>query len=257
MPVTLAHTEVGSGSPVIILHGLFGWKRNWAGIAKGLSDSHNVFLLDLRNHGESPHANEMSYHDMAADVAHFIETKNLGPVPVIGHSMGGKTSMVLALTRPELVERLLVLDISPVNYGHDYDDYITTMQSIDLTQVTRRSDIEPVISAVAEDRSVQAFLMQNLASGDDGGYRWRIHLDAIENHMTDIMAFPRFDTEAAYQQTALFLGGSDSDRVLPAYHSEITRLFPASEIDFVKDAGHWVHADQPMATLERFKSFLA
>ena len=149
MALDLAHTETGSGQLVLIAHGLFGWKRNWAGIAKHLSETHRVFTIDMRNHGASPHAPDMAYPDMAADMARFIEEKGLGAIPVIGHSMGGKASMTLALTRPELVERLLVLDIAPVDYAHDYVDYISAMQAIDLSQVTRRSDIEPVIAAVA------------------------------------------------------------------------------------------------------------
>ncbi len=257
MPLDLAFTETGNGQAVLIAHGLFGWKRNWAGIAKPLGETHRVFTIDMRNHGESPHAPEMSYHDMAADMARFIEQNGLAPLPVIGHSMGGKASMVLALTRPELVERLLVLDIAPIDYAHDYNDYIAAMQRIDLSQVTRRSDIEPLIAAVAEDRSVQAFLMQNLASAETGGYRWRVNLDAIDRHMADIMSFPQFDTGLAYNGTALFLGGGDSDRLTPHAQTEIDRLFPAAEIDFIADAGHWVHADQPEAVLKRFQTFLA
>lgn len=257
MPLDLAYTETGSGQPVLIAHGLFGWKRNWAGIAKQLSETHRVFAIDMRNHGDSPHAPDMTYPDMAADMARFIEEKNLGAIPVIGHSMGGKATMALALSRPVLVERLLVLDIAPVDYAHDYVDYIAAMQGIDLSQVTRRSDIEPVIAAVAEDRSVQAFLMQNLTTADNGGYRWRVNLDALDQHMADIMEFPHFETAQAYDGVTLLLGGSDSDRITPQYQSEIDRLFPAAEIDFIDNAGHWVHADQPEAVLKRIQTFLA
>jgi len=257
MPLDLAYTEAGSGHPVLIAHGLFGWKRNWAGIAKHLAETHRVFTIDMRNHGESPHAPEMSYIDMAADMASFIERKDLGAIPVIGHSMGGKAAMTLALSRPELVERLLVLDIAPVDYAHDYVDYIAAMQGIDLSNVTRRSDIEPVIAGVAEDRSVQAFLMQNLTTADTGGYRWRVNLDALQRHMAEIMSFPRFESAQAYTGPTLFLGGSELDRITPHYQGEIDRLFPAAEIDFIDKAGHWVHADQPEAVLKRLQAFLA
>lgn len=256
MSVALAYTELGEGPPVVILHGLFGWKRNWASIAKKLSQSHRVFLLDMRNHGESPHANDMTYTAMAGDIAEFIENQALRPCPVIGHSMGGKAAMMLALSRPELVERLLVLDISPVAYDHDYSNYVNAMASIDFTQVARRGDVEPTIAAVVDNPGILSFLMQNLTTNADGTYHWRVNLEAIARDMPKILDFPEIDNEQAYAGTVLFLGGRNSTYIAPPHLSEIERLFPFSEVDFIDDAGHWVHAEQPMATLERFKTFL-
>lgn len=257
MSLDLAYSETGHGSPVVIAHGLFGWKRNWATIAKYLGVTHRVFTIDLRNHGESPHAAEMAYDHMAEDMARFIERQGLGPCPVIGHSMGGKASMMLALTRSDLVERLLVLDIAPVDYTHDYDTYVQKMQEIDLSIVSRRSDVQPVIAQIAENPAVEAFLMQNLTTASDGTYQWRVNLDAIDRHMGDIMSFPDLSHGQNYSGSTLFLGGSQSDRITSAYRPEINRLFPGADIDFIADAGHWVHADQPAAVLDRFKSFLA
>ena len=256
MNLNLAYTELGAGKPVIILHGLFGWKRNWAGIAKGLANTHQVFTLDMRNHGESPHSSEMTYPDMAADIAYFIEQNQLGPCTIIGHSMGGKASMMLALTRPELVERLLVLDIAPVTYDHDYSDYVNTMKDIDLSEVSKRGDVEPIIADVVNNPAIQAFLMQNLVPNGQGRYRWRVNLDAFKTHMPDILGFPEISNEHAYTAKTLFLGGRQSDYIAAPYQSEINRLFPAADVDFIDDAGHWVHADQPKAVLARFQAFL-
>ena len=256
MGLDLAFSEFGSGTPVIIVHGLFGWKRNWASIAKGLSEQHRVFTVDMRNHGESPHAPEMTYQDMAGDIARFMDRHQLGPCPVIGHSMGGKASMVLALSRPERIERLLVLDIAPVPYEHDYSDYVIAMKNIDFSKVSRRSDVQPLIAEVADDPGTQAFLMQNLVTNSQGRYQWRVNLDAIERHMSDILNFPEIRSEQAYTGPTLFLGGRRSDYIAPQYQSEIDRLFPSADVDFIDNASHWAHVDQPIAVLERFRAFL-
>ena len=256
MNINLAYSKLGTGTPVLILHGLFGCKRNWTGIAKGLANTHQVFTLDMRNHGESRHSSEMTYPDMAADITRFIEQHKLGRCPVIGHSMGGKASMILALTRPELVERLLILDIAPVTYDHDYSDYVNTMKDINLSQVSKRGDVEPIIASVVDNPAIQAFLMQNLVTNEHGGYRWRVNLDAFTAHMPDILGFPEISDQHTYTAKTLFLGGRQSDYIAAPYQSEIKRLFPTAEVDFIDDAGHWVHADQPQAVLARFQAFL-
>lgn len=256
MSAALAYSETGDGQPIIILHGLFGWKRNWTGIAKALSDDYRVFTLDLRNHGESPHLNEMSYEAMAGDIAHFITSKKLGPVPVVGHSMGGKASMVLALSEPQLIERLLVLDIAPIPYNRDYDDYITALRAIDLSNIARRSDVDQAFEQAFPDRSIRAFLLQNLATDGQGSFRWRVNLDAIDKHMDDIMGFPDIDSDQAFEGPTLFLAGGNSDYVTQNHQAEIDRLFPNAELDFIDDAGHWVHAEQPDAFVKRLKVFL-
>jgi esterase len=260
MTVDLAFSELADktnpGPPLIILHGLFGWKRNWAAIAKTLSEDYRVFTLDMRNHGDSPHAPEMSYETMAADVARFIHTHDLGPVPIVGHSMGGKASMILALSEPGLVERLLVLDIAPIPYDRDYDDYISALRDIDFSNATNRSAIDIQMHERFPDRAVRTFLMQNLTKDANGAYGWRVNLDAIEAHMDDIMGFPDIDSDQAYEGPTLFLGGSESDYITLAHQAEIDRLFPLADLDVISDAGHWVHADQPAAFANRLRGFL-
>jgi len=257
MTVDLSCFEIGDGPPVIILHGLFGWKRNWASIAKALAGDHRVYCLDLRNHGDSPFANGMTYADMAADVADFIKRRDLGPVPIVGHSMGGKAAMILALSQPERVSRLLVLDIAPIPYERNYDDYIAVMRGIDLSAISRRSDVNTVFETAFPDRLIRAFLLQNLTTDGHGTFHWRINLDAIANHMDDIMGFPDIDSDHAFEGPTLFLVGGNSDYVTQNHQAEIDRLFPNAELDFIRDSGHWVHADQPEAFVERLKTFLS
>ncbi len=256
MPVQLSYSETGDGPPLIILHGLFGWKRNWAGIANMLADDYRVFTLDLRNHGDSPHAPGMSYAEMAEDIATFLQGAGLGPVPVVGHSMGGKTSMVLALTEPDLLERLLVLDIAPIPYDRDYDDYISALRAVDLAAVTRRSDVDAALELAFPDRSIRAFLLQNLATDGDGLFKWRVNLDAIDHHMDNIMGFPDIDSDQAFEGRTLFLAGGNSDYVTQNHQAEIDRLFPNADLDFVAGASHWVHADKPEVFVSRLRTFL-
>ena len=210
----------------------------------------------MRNHGESPHLPKMTYTNMANDIAHFIEYHKLGPCAIIGHSMGGKISMVVALTRPELVERLLVLDIAPVHYDHNYLNYVKAMKNIDLSKVSRRVDVQLIISNVVENPTIKEFLMQNLVTNKKSVYEWRVNLDAFESNMTDILGFPKISSKQAYTAKTLFVGGSKSDYIKVLYQSEIDRLFPNSEINFVDGAGHWAHADKPKAVLEYFRAFL-
>jgi len=256
MGLDLAFSVTGDGPPLIILHGLFGWKRNWAGIAKALQDDYRVYTLDLRNHGESPHGADMSYPDMADDVARFIDTQRLFPVRLVGHSMGGKTAMTLALTAPGMIDRLTIVDIAPVTYARDYDHYIRALQAVDVKNATRRSDIENSLAQEFPDRSVRAFLLQNLVKYPTGEYGWRVNLDAISGHMGDIMGFPATPDAHGYPGQTLFLGGRQSDYIAPAHRSTIDRLFPHAEIDYIEGAGHWVHADQPVAFVKRLQSFL-
>jgi esterase len=193
---------------------------------------------------------------MAADIIRFIEYHKLKPCAIIGHSMGGKTSMLLALTRPELVERLLVVDIAPVHYYHDYLNYINTMKDIDFTQISSRMEVELIISNVIKNRDVCKFLMQNLLSNGRGEYKWQVNLDAFKFHMTDILGFPKINRNKAYTAKTLFLGGCKSNYITAQYQNEIRRLFPNSKVDFIDDAGHWIHIDQPKAVLENFQAFL-
>lgn len=237
---------VGSGPPLVLSHGLFGSGRNWGGIARRLADRRQVHLLDARNHGSSPWVATMTYPEMAGDLAHYIEAAGLAPVDVIGHSMGGKTSMVLALTRPELVRRLIMVDIAPVEYRHGaqepYAVYIAAMRALDLKRIQRRAEADAALADVIKDDSMRAFIVQNLESGSDG-YRWRINLDAIGSNLEALTGFPA--TDAHYNGPAITIAGELSNYVRPRDEATIRLLFPSARIVVIEGAGHWPHADQP------------
>lgn len=247
--------EVGAGRPLVILHGLLGSARNWGGIGSRLGQRHRVLALDMPNHGASPWSEAMDYPFMARQVAAFIRAHAGGRASVIGHSMGGKAAMQLALAEPDLVERLVVVDIAPVAYTHTFAPYIRAMRAAPLATATRRADIEVSMHGIIDDPRVRAFLMQNL-DGGPGSYRWRANLPVLHAAMDDILTFPDQPAGTAYSGPALFLHGALSDYVAPPHHPAIARLFPRSSLHAVDGAGHWVHADQPEAFIQAVSAFL-
>ena len=253
--VDLAAQRLGDGPPLVVLHGLFGSGRNWGGHARALSERRAVHLLDLRNHGESPWHDEVGYAVMAADVAAYMDAQGIERAEILGHSMGGKTAMMLALAEPERVTALMVVDIAPVAYGHSHEGHAEAMQALDLSSLTRRSDADAALAAAVPDPGERAFLLQNLVARD-GAYRWRANLDALRSGMAQLVGWPEPEPGAGYDGPTFFLAGADSNYVLPEHRSEILRLFPAAEIDHIDEAGHWVHAQQPQAFLEAALGFL-
>ncbi len=255
MTVKLAHTAFGTaGPPVVILHGLLGAAQNWATIAKRLAATHRVFALDLRNHGASPWAARMTYHDLAADVLAFMIEHDLAPAQVIGHSMGGKVAMQLALSHGAAVARLLVVDVAPIAYPQNFIRPIEAMQRLDLTALPHRSDVDAALRPAIPDADVRAFLMRNLVR-TEAGFAWRPNLAALAANMSDLAAFPANDGRT-YQRPTLFITGERSDYVLPTHRSDIERYFPNAGIAAIANANHWVHAEQPAAFLERAQAFL-
>lgn len=251
--VALQSLEFGAGRPVVILHGLFGSARNWATVARKLGERRRAVALDLRNHGGSPWTAEMDYPAMAGDVRDVIAA--FGRCAVIGHSMGGKTAMALALLYPGLVERLVVVDIAPVAYqGRSHGDYIRAMQAADL-KVARRAEVETQIQAGVPDPSLRAFLLQNLVS-EDGGLRWRLNLEGLLAAMPEIMGWPEALDGRRYDGPTLFLTGERSDYVRPEHHDRIRRLFPHARLETVPGVGHWPHAEKPAEFIAMLEEFL-
>jgi esterase len=255
MAVALAATEQGSGPSLLILHGLFGSGRNWAAIAKALAETHHVFLLDLRNHGGSPWADSMRYPEMAEDVLAFIRTRKLGPVALMGHSMGGKAAMLAALSEPQIIERLVVVDVAPVAREPALLAYVRAMATVDLSRITRRNEVDPLLASAVPSAAERAFLLQNLVI-EDGVARWRINLPALERAMTDIAGWPDALAAGSYPRPALFVAGAKSDYIRPQDEPPIRRLFPRAAIVRIPNAGHWVHAEAPEAFLAAVKPFL-
>ncbi len=242
-------TQTGAPS-LLIVHGLYGSARNWGVIAKRLSDEREVVAVDLRNHGDSPWFDSHSYFDMAADLAEVIEAHG-APMDVMGHSMGGKAAMVLALTRPDLLRKLVVADIAPVTYGHTQSQFIRAMKSVDLSQVNKRSDAHDQLAASVEDSALRSFFTQSL---DVSGKRWKLNLDVLEQEMPKVLAFPEID--GSFDGPTLFLSGANSDYVTRDSRGRIRELF--SDVHFAKlpDAGHWLHAERPRAFEAAMRVFL-
>lgn len=232
---------------LLVAHGLFGSARNWGVVAKRLAEGREVVAVDMRNHGASPWHDEHSYEAMAGDLR---EVMGDGRWDVLGHSMGGKAAMVLALRHPECVRRLVVADIAPAAYGHTQAPLIRAMRAVDLSAVSRRSEVRAQLEDVPDD-GTRDFLCQSL---DLGERRWSLNLDALEREMPRIMGFP--DLDGAFDGPALFLAGADSDYVRPEHHARIRTLFPAATFEAIPGAGHWLHADRPREVEAAVRRFL-
>ena len=254
-PVDLAFSETGAGPPLVILPGLFGSKRNWASLARMLGGRHRVLTADLRNHGESPWAEPHDYPAMAGDVARLIETAVAGPANVLGHSMGGKAAMMLALERPDLVARLVVLDIAPVASTGTPIGSIRAMRALPLERFTRRSEVADALAGAIPDRAVRNFLSLNAAVGDEG-LSWTLNLAGIEQDFEAILGFPELPPGCSFTGPTLFLAGGRSNYLRPEHRPAIERLFPAATIETIPEAGHWVHADAPQAFVAAVNRFL-
>ncbi len=238
MAERLAHLDHGEPSlpELLIAHGLFGSARNWNTIAKRLRGAFRVRTVDMRNHGQSPWTSTHDYAGLSADLAASIPNCS----HVLGHSMGGKAAMVLALTRPEKIKRLIVADIAPVAYGHSQAHLIDAMESLDLSGVATRGDADRSLSDAIEDAGVRAFLLQSL---DVRERAWRLNLAVLRAEMDKIVGFPEIDGK--FDGPALFLTGANSDYVRPEHRNRIESLFPNAVFAKIPGARHWLHAEKP------------
>jgi esterase len=261
-PVILYAIEAGTPDhrpPVVFVHGLFGAARNWGATQRRVATGRRVIALDMRNHGDSPHADGMDYDTMAGDVLAALAARDALPCALIGHSMGGKVAMRTALTRPDAVARLLISDIAPVVYAPASADYAAAMAALPLARGLTRQAADAALASAVSDKGVRAFLLQNLHLGSQPAEEphWRIGLDRILAGMPDIGGWPALPAGAAYAGPTLFVAGALSDYILPAYRPTIRALFPGARFVAVKDAGHWVHADNPAGFLAVLEAFLA
>jgi pimeloyl-ACP methyl ester carboxylesterase len=268
----LAARHLGEAGPrVVFVHGLFGQGRNWTTIAKGLADRHRVTLLDLPNHGHSPWTDRVDYADMAGLLAAELESSG-EPVTLVGHSMGGKVAMTLALHRPELLRALVVVDIAPVEYpltggrtddadeeASPFGDYIAAMKRIDLAGLERRDEADRALEAAVPSRMVRGFLLQSLVregGGAGGRWRWRLNLDLLERDLGELRGFPEPPPGARYDGPVLWIAGANSHYVLDEDRARMEELFPHTRLVRIKNAGHWVHSEQPEIFVETLRRFL-
>jgi len=244
---TIIHASSSVATPLLMAHGLFGSARNLGVIAKRLSEDRSVTVADMRNHGSSPWYDTQSYFDMADDLAGLIED----PAHVMGHSMGGKAAMVLALRQPEKVQRLIVADIAPVTYGHTQMPLVEAMKALDLTRIETRGDADRQLADSIPEKGVRAFLLQSLDIKDKA---WRLNLDVLGKEMDKIIGFP--EVEGQFDGPTLFLTGADSDYVRREHRDSIKALFPKARFAALNGAGHWLHADKPREFETAIRLFL-
>lgn len=245
---------------MVFLHGLFGQGKNWTGIAKQLAERHRVLLVDLPHHGRSPWPERFDFAEVAAQVVATLPDDE--PVTLVGHSLGGKVAMVLALLHPERVARLVVADISPVDYeaSREFPGYIEAMRDLDLAQVERRADAERLLEPAVPDPVVRSFLLQNLRrdAAAPAGWSWQVNLEVLDRDLPVISSWPADElaTVAPYDGPVLWLAGGRSDYVRPAYDAAMDRWFPRNRKVTLKDTGHWLHSERPELFLEVLKRFL-
>ena len=238
--------ETGNGRPMVIVPGLFGSTRNWRSVASCLANRYRVITVDQRNHGESPHADEMDFACMAADVQALADSLGLTEPILLGHSMGGKTAMVAALLSPQRWRRLIVVDIAPVTYRQRFSDLVDAMMSIPVETLKNRAHADAMLAPVEPDPAIRNFLLHNLVAAQ-GHYRWRINLSAIRSALHSLRAFPVL--EKTFAGPTVFIRGERSHAISPEHGPTIKALFPDSRTLTIPGAGHWPHTESPDAFL--------
>lgn len=245
--------EFGQGSPVVILHGLFGFSDNWQTIAKALADHHLVITPDLRNHGRSPHVPTHTYPEMADDLQVFLEQHWVFKTAFVGHSMGGKVAMQFALHHPDMVERLVVVDIAPGPADDNHGHIFRALLDLDLKQITTRQEAEVWLEPRIPDFGTRQFLLKNITRNADGTFAWKMNLPVLWSAYPDILAGVQ---GVPFDKPALFIRGSRSNYVQDEDLPLIRHLFPQAQVVTIEGAGHWVHADKPTELLAILQEFL-
>jgi len=229
---------------VIVLHGLFAASDNLLRLGQALAETYRVHLLDMRNHGMSPHSDEFSYALMADDVLAYISKHRISQPTIVGHSMGGKVAMQVALNAPNKVKAIVVADIAPVNYAPRHNDVFAGLHALAESPVSSRAQADEVLSGYVKELGVRQFLIKNLrkAAGSDGKLAWRFNLPAIAQGYSSILTAPQGE---AYSGPVLFIAGEHSDYILPEHREQTVKLFPSATMRMIPDTSHWLHAEKP------------
>ncbi len=250
----LNHKIFGQGPPLIILHGLFGMLDNWQTLGRRWGEDHTVFLVDLRNHGRSPHVPEHDYPSMAEDVVNFMAENGMYEASILGHSMGGKVAMQMALHHADQVSKLVVVDIAPKAYPGGHEVILEALQGVNLSTVEERSEADASLQTRIEEMGIRQFLLKNLSRQKEGGYRWKMNLPVLIEHYQEVLA--NIEEGYPYEGSALFVRGDRSRYIQDEDIPNILDHFPQARVETVVDAGHWVHAEQPQALFDRVTAFL-
>ena len=245
----------GHGHPLIILHGLFGSLENWRTLSKTFSQSFQVFALDQRNHGRSPHSDVFNYRVMVEDVREFVQLHSLSPTHLLGHSMGGKTAMQFAVSYPEKVDKLIVVDIAPKVYPPEHDAIFAALFSLDVRGLRSRQQADTALAGKIPDLALRQFLLKNLEREAPGGFRWRINLDAIHENYAEILK--GLEGTGQFHHPTLFIRGGNSGYIHPEDLPAIKAIFPQAQLVTIPHTGHWVHAEAPQEFAGTVLNFLA
>jgi esterase len=246
-----------SGAPVLVLHGLFGSLSNWGWHCKQLAQQYAVYGVDLRNHGDSPHSDQLDYQVMADDVRELIVRLGLKYCCIVGHSMGGKVAMQLALNFPDLVEKLVIVDIAPVSYPENADRHMCVLAGMDavkLNEIKSRAEAEVTLRDYISEEATRKFLLTNLVRNKKGLFEWRLHKDSIRENHANLRA--GLTATKSFFKPVLFVKGSLSPYIKSEHEGQIKEFFPAASVKLIMDAGHWLHAEQPQALQKILLKFL-
>lgn len=249
----LHYRSIGEGKPLFILHGLFGSSDNWQTLGKKFGEYFKVYFVDQRNHGHSPHSDEFNYNLMVTDFKELIDDVGEDNINIIGHSMGGKTAIGFAAQFPDLIDKMVVADISHKQYPMHHDDIIEGMNSLNLSALKSRGAADKELSKMIKDWGVRQFLLKNLYWVEKGKLDWRINLPVLSDKIYDIIEEIPFQT---VDTDTLFIRGAKSNYILESDYDEIGHKFPFSKIHTLEDSGHWVHAESPDEFYEAVMRFL-
>lgn len=247
--------KIGEGKPLIILHGIYGSLDNWMTLGKKFARDFEVYLVDQRNHGKSPHSNEFNYSVLSEDIKEFINEHNLENVILTGHSMGGKVAMEFALKYPDQLEKLIVVDIAPRNYSVGHDHILEGLCALDVDQIESREDADEKLSEYINEKSIRLFLLKNLTRKQNGGFEWKLNLPVIKDNIVNIGK--GLQSEGVLRKPVLFIKGGKSDYIRSEDREKIKNYFPNYKMEIIDNAGHWVHAEAPDEFYDILMNFIS
>ena len=244
----------GQGPAIVILHGLFGSLDNWVTHARTLSENFSVYIVDQRNHGKSFHSPQWDYPTMAKDLNHFLDQHGIFQTHLLGHSMGGKTVMQFAMDHPQRIDKLMVIDIAPVDYEPHHDELLEALIHFDLKSIGSRQEADEQLGKKIKDPGVRQFLLKSLGRDEDKNFTWKFNLEVIYEKYPNVLK--GIDTSFGYDGSTLFLYGEKSNYINPNNITEIQEDFTNATFRKIPGAGHWVHADAPELFIREIQDFL-